>query len=347
VPSAGYPWQVVQTSWSGQQFELPAGDEPRIQVAAWVTQDAGRELARAAGQDLDALVESARSRDFRPVPLGITTSLRLENAIARSETANVVGVLPGSDPDLADTAVVYTAHHDHLGIGEPDGSGDRIHNGALDNASGTAQVLAIAEAFLALPTPPRRSVVFLFVAAEEQGLLGSEFYARHPTLPPGKIAANLNFDGANIWGRTADIAYIGYGKSSLDEVVEAAAALQGRTVKGDQFPDRGFFYRSDQFNLARIGVPAIYLDTGAEFTGKPAGWGKRQIEEWEATRYHQPGDELTGEWNFEGMVEDARLGFLAGLHIADSAEMPSWNPGDEFEAARKEALAAVGAAKKP
>ena len=342
TPSAGYPFQVVQTSWSGEQFELPAEGEPRVQVAAWTTEDAARALAKLGGKDLDQLREAARGRDFRPVPLGVTTSLDLANKISRVQTANVGGLLAGSDPELKDEVVVYTAHHDHLGIGEPNKAGDKIYNGALDNASGSSQVLAIAEAFKALPQAPRRSILFLFVAAEEQGLLGSEYYAKHPTFPPGKIAANLNFDGGNIWGRALEVAFIGYGKSSLDKVVERYAALQDRKVVGDQFPDRGFYYRSDQFNFAKIGVPAVFLDNGTLFRGKPPEWGKQQLEAYEATNYHQPSDELTPDWSFEGMVEDAWLGFFVGLDVAQSPELPAWNPGDEFEAARKAALGAAG-----
>jgi Zn-dependent M28 family amino/carboxypeptidase len=341
TPSAGYPWQVVQTSWTGPQFELPARDEARLQIAAWVTEDAARRVASLAGRDLDELVAAARARDFRPVALGVTTSLHLENSLETVEGANVGGLLPGSDPRLRDEVVVYTAHHDHLGLGQPDDTGDNIYNGARDNASGCAQVLAIAEAFTALPEPPPRSVLFLFVAAEEQGLLGSQYYAENPSFSPARIAANLNLDGGNIWGATRDVTYIGYGKSSLDRVFEAAAAWQGRTVKGDQFPDRGYFYRSDQFNFAKIGVPAIYIDNGTEFVDRPPGWGKQQIEAWEEIHYHQPSDEFSDDWDFAGIIEDARLMFAAGLMIASQEELPSWRPGDEFEAARREALAAL------
>jgi Zn-dependent M28 family amino/carboxypeptidase len=321
--------------------ELPAQGEPTVQVKAWLTQDASRELVSFAGEDLEQLIEAAKSKDFTPVPLGVTTSMKFKNTINRSSTANVYGVLKGSDPELSDEYVIYTAHHDHLGVGEPDAEGDKIYNGALDNASGVAQLLAIGKAFQALPTPPRRSVMLLFVAAEEQGLLGSKYYAEHPTVEPGKIAANLNFDGGNIWGRAKDVVYIGKGKSTLDEYVEAIAQLQGRTVTPDQFPDRGFFYRSDQFNFAKIGVPALYLDTGTDFVGKPAGWGREQHEAYEEKNYHQPSDEIDDSWNFDGMIEDAQLGFWVGLNVANADQVPSWVPGDEFEAARKEALAAV------
>ena len=341
TPSAGYPFQVVQTSWTGPQFEIPAGDEPRIQIPAWTSEEAMFRIFELAGRDLDELREAARSRDFEPVPLGVTTSLALTNEVHRVQTANVVATLAGRDPELAEEYIVYSAHHDHLGFGKANDEGDEIYNGALDNASGCAQVLAIARAFAALPDKPRRSIMLSFVAAEEQGLLGSAYFARNPPVPAGRMAANINYDGANIWGRNRDVTYIGYGKSSLDDVVEKYAAEQGRKVMPDQFPDRGFFYRSDQFNFAKIGVPAIYLDTGTDFIDRPAGWGKQQIEAWEAIDYHQPSDELLDSWNFEGMIEDSVLGFKMGLYLAEQDDLPTWNAGDEFEAARLEALAAL------
>src|SRR6266545_813473 len=338
TPSAGYPWQVVQSSWGGTQFELPAEGEPRIQVRSWVTEDAARLLAKLAGQDLDALVKSAHSRDFKPVPLGLTTSLAFPNKIERVKTGNVGGLLRGSDPKLKDEVVIYSAHHDHLGIGKPK-DGDNIYNGAMDNATGVAQVLAIAQAYKALPQPPRRSVLFLLVAGEEQGLLGSSYYSKHPTFAPGRIAANINFDGGNIFGRTLDLTYVGLGKSSLDKVVTAVAAQQGRTVVGDQFPDRGAFYRSDQFSFAKIGVPAFYLNSGTKVRGRPEDWGKQKLEEYVQKNYHQPSDQLTPDWNFDGMIEDARLAFFTGILLANDDKMPTWSPGDEFEAARKAAIA--------
>ena len=342
TPSAGYPYQVVQTSWGGEQFELPATGEPRVQVRAWVTEDAAKRLVALGGKTLEELVEAARKREFQPVPLGVTTSIDLKATIRQVQTANVLGRLPGRDPELADEVVLFTAHHDHLGVGDPDAEGDRIYNGALDNASGCAQVLAIAKAFRALPQPPRRSLLFAFVAAEEQGLLGSKYLAENPPVPPGKIAGLLNFDGGNIWGKTTDITFVGMEKSSLGPLVQRLAQEQGRTVEPDQFPDRGFFYRSDQFSLAKVGVPAIYLDTGTKFVGQPEGWGKEQIEKWEAENYHQPSDELTPEWNFDGLVQDAQLGFRAALHMTEANEMATWVPGDEFEAARREAIRVAG-----
>jgi Zn-dependent M28 family amino/carboxypeptidase len=346
--SAGYPFQVVQTSWTGEQFELPREDEPRIQVRGWLTHDASARLAELGGKKLDELVEAAKSRNFAPVPLGVRTSLSLANKIRRVQTANVVGKITGRDPQLSQQWVIFTAHHDHLGIGEPDATGDRIYNGARDNASGCAEILAIAKAFKALPEAPRRTVAIAFVAAEEQGLLGSKYLAEHPPVPAGRIAADINFDSANIWGKTKDVTYIGIEKSPLGEVVRRFAGEQGREVKGDQFPDKGFYYRSDQFSFAKVGVPAIYLEPGTDFEGRPEGWGKEQMEKNENESYHQPSDELQPDWNFDGAVQDSVLGFKAGLWIAEQDEMPTWTPGDEFEAARQQAIRyAVGAAAAP
>jgi Zn-dependent M28 family amino/carboxypeptidase len=341
TPSAGYPWQVVQTSWSGPQFELPAGAEPRVQVEAWVTEEAARRLLGGA-HDLDALIEQAKRREFRPMPLGVTTSIALTNTLTRTPSANVVGVLRGGDPTLAEQHVVYSAHYDHLGAGAPDETGDTIFNGARDNASGVGMLLAIGRAFAMLPERPRRSIMLLFPAAEEQGLIGSQYFAEHPPIPPGRMAANVNYDSGNIWGDTNDITFIGFGKSSLDAIALAVAEHQGRSVVGDQFPDRGYYYRSDQFNFAKIGVPAFYLRPGTDFVGRPAGWGAEQLERYEANDYHQRSDELTAEWSFTGMVEDARFGFHAGLIVANDDALPQWNAGNEFEAARRAALEAAG-----
>ncbi|MFW2405909.1 MAG: M28 family peptidase, partial [Gammaproteobacteria bacterium] len=271
TPSAGYPWQVVQTSWTGEYFRLPATGAPFLQIEAFVTEEAAAELVAMAGHDLATLVESAHSRDFEPVPLGVSTSLVLDLGITKTQTANVLGILPGGDPALADEVVVLTAHHDHLGIGVPDDSGDAIYNGARDNALGVSTVLNIAAAYAALPEAPRRSILVAMVGAEEQGMLGSQYYAQNPTVPPGRMAANMNYDGGNIWGRSPDVTYIGYGKSSLGEVTDLVAARQGRGVVPDQYPDRGYYYRSDQFNFAKIGVPATYFDRPRRIIGRPDG----------------------------------------------------------------------------
>jgi len=341
TPSAGYPFQVVQTSWTGEQFELPAGDEPRNQFNAWVTEDIARDLVAMAGMDLDELREAAFNRDFVPVPLGITTSIGMDVSLNRVQSANILGLIPGSDPEISDEVVIYTAHHDHLGIGTPNEEGDDIYNGALDNSTGVAQVMAIAKAIKALPEAPRRSVLVALVAAEEQGLLGSLYYANNPTFAPGKIAANLNYDGGNIWGHAHDVTFVGLGKSSIDNLVELIAGEQGRVVKPDQYADRGYYYRSDQFSFAKIGVPAMYLNTGTDFVDRPPEWGREQRNHFTNVNYHQPSDEYDPNWNLDGMVSDALLGYWTGLAIANTDEMPVWNEGDEFEAARLKALSDV------
>jgi len=346
TPSAGYKWQVVQSSWTGEQFSLPSEpDEAALPVKAWATEEACRRIVRLAGLDLDGLRAAAQKRDFRPVPLGVSVSLVLRNEVQKKQTANVIARLPGSDPVLAGEAVLYTAHHDHLGTrpGAQPGQ-DAIYNGALDNASGVAALLAIAEAMKALPERPRRSILFAAVAAEEQGLLGSRYLARNPPVAAGRLAADINIDGVNIWGPSQDVTVVGLGKSSLDDWIRALAAAQGREVVGDQFPDRGSFYRSDQISLARIGVPSAYLKAGIRTIGRPPAWGREQQEAYEAKDYHQPSDELRSDWNLEGAVEDARLLFYLGVKVANTTPLPAWRPGDEFEAARKKALAQLAAA---
>ncbi len=341
--SAGYRWQVVQSSWTGEQLSLPSTQDPTLRVKGWLTEEASRRLVRLSGHDLDGLIAQAETREFRPVPLGVRLSLALENEVSRRTSANVVGRLPGRDPALAKEAVLYTAHHDHLGVRKGATGQPAVYNGALDNASGVAAMLAIAEAFAALEERPRRSILFASVTAEESGLLGSELLANSPPVAPGRLTANINIDGTNIWGRTRDVAVIGLGKSSLDEWIRAIAGAQERVVVPESFPDRGAYYRSDHFSFARIGVPSVYIDAGTELRGRPAGWGRQQQEAWEAAHYHQPSDDLTNDWDLAGAVEDAQLLFLVGVKVADAPLAPTWRPGDEFEPARKKALAAIGA----
>ena len=361
TPSAGYGWQVVQTSWAGENFELPDEGSPRVQIKMWASEEFSKAVAALGGMDLDRLRASAQTRSFRPVPLGVKMSFALTNAIGRKESGNVVGVIPGGDPKLSKEAVIYTAHHDHFGIkagarrADPSAEAsssakasedrsakaDDIYNGAIDNASGVGAVLSVASAFAALSRPPRRSVYFAIVAGEEQGLLGSEYLAKHPPVPAGRIAADINIDEANWFGKTRDISMIGLGKSSLDQDVVALAKLQGRVVKPDEFPDKGRFYRSDQFNFAKIGVPAAYLKFGTDVVGKPEGYGKARLEAYEKNDYHQPTDELRDDYEFAGAAQDAQLAFFLGCRVANADGLPRWNRGDEFEAARTKALAAA------
>jgi len=341
APSAGYPFQVVQTSWTGEQMALDGVSAGRLPIEGWLSEQASRQLVQLAGKDLDQLRAAAESRDFQPVPLDTTVSISTTNHVRRRSTANVLGLLPGRDSQLNGQWVVVTAHHDHLGIAETrDKRGDNIYNGAVDNASGVAAMLSIARAMHDLPADrrPKRSVLFAAVGAEEQGLLGSKYLAANPPIPPGRLAAVINIDGANTLGPTKDVVVIGRGKSDLDEIVEKYALWQDRIVVGDQFPDRGYYYRSDQFSLAKIGVPGIYLHSGTRVVGKPEGWGEQRLREWTEKIYHQTSDEYDPNWNLEGAVQDARLLFNVTNEIANQPNLPAWTPGDEFEAARKAVL---------
>jgi Zn-dependent M28 family amino/carboxypeptidase len=339
--SAGYPWQVVRSSWTGGQYSVPTNDR-RVPLRGWVTEEACRKLVALAGRSLDDLVRSANSREFQPVPLGIGVSTAFASRIERTRTSNVLALLPGSDPKVSSEVVLYTAHHDHLGMRAGAAPGeDAIYNGAEDNASGVALMLNVARAYATLGKAPRRSILFAAVAAEEQGLLGSEYLARHPPVPLGRIAVDINIDGANVFGRTRDVTVIGLGKTDLDVTLRALAGAQGRVLRGDQLPDRGYFYRSDQFSFARVGVPSAYFESGLDYRGRPAGWGREKREAWEETRYHQPSDELTPDWDLSGAVEDARLQFALGYSVAQATTLPSWTKGDEFEAPRLRSLDAL------
>ncbi len=332
-PSAGYPFQVIQSDHGHERCELPGSRAPRLAIQAWCSDDAARAIAGLGGQDLDALRARAERRDFKPVDLGVTADLLMKNEVRRFSSANVVGALPGSDPALRDECVILTAHFDHLGIG-PDKGGDTIYNGALDNASGVAMVLGLARSFATAAERPRRTLLFAAVTGEESGLLGSRHLAENPPVPIRRIVANLNIDGANIWGPTSDITVIGLGKTSIDAHIEAAAKTLSRTVKPDQMPDKGFFYRSDQFSFARVGVPAVFFDNGLDFIGKPADFGRTAVDAWTKTHYHQPSDELTPAWDISGILDDLELIRRATRLLADADAPPSWAPDDEFEKLR-------------
>ncbi len=339
--SAGYPFQVVQTSWTGEQMALGGKQKGRLPMEGWLSSDAARRLVQHAGLDMELLRASAGRRDFRPISLGTTVSVALECRLRECTTGNVLGLLKGSDPELSKEWLVYTAHHDHLGRAEMrDERGDIIYNGAIDNASGVGVLLAIARAMTGLPKSerPKRSILFASVGAEEQGLLGSEYLAKNPPVPAGNLAAVINIDGINILGQTRDVVVIGRGKSDLDRIVERLASWQNRVVVGDPFPDRGYYYRSDQFSFAKVGVPGVYLHPGVHVVGKPDGWGKEQLRAWTENVYHQTCDEYSDDWELSGAIQDARLLFYVGLQVANQNELPAWIPGDEFEADRIEAL---------
>ncbi|HXC33880.1 MAG TPA: M20/M25/M40 family metallo-hydrolase [Verrucomicrobiae bacterium] len=342
---AGYPWEVLRNGYAGPQFDLSTPDKNMGQLAVegWITSDFAAKLFQAAGQDLNKLIAAAANRDFKPVPLGLRAKITLHNTLQTIDSHNMIAKLTGSDPDLKNTYVVYTAHWDHFGIG-PAVNGDNIYHGAVDNASGTAALLEIARAYKALRTPPRRSILFLAVTAEEQGLLGSQYYAEHPLYPLARTALDINMDGMNVLGRTHDIVQIGRGASTLDDVVDSVAATQGRVVKLDPEPEKGFYYRSDHFEFAKNGVPAFDPDPGVDYIGKPEGWGLEQRKIYTAERYHKPADKILPDWDMSGAAQDAQLYFLVGYRVANDSRMPEWKPGAEFKAIRDNSLKAAGVA---
>lgn len=335
---AGYPFAVVQGNLR-EKFDLvtPGKNMDRAAVEGWLTLDAAKKMFAFAGQDFDALKKQALTRAFKPVPLGVTASMAIRNTLRTVDSRNVVGKVEGSDPRLKDEYVVYTAHWDHLGIGAPV-KGDRIYNGALDNASGVAAVLEIARAFTQVKPPPKRSILFLLVTAEEQGLLGSQYYAINPLYPLNKTVAVINIDGVNQWGRTKDLTVVGMGASDLDDYLRAAAAEQGRTLTADPEPEKGFYYRSDHFNFAKEGVPALDPDSGTEFIGKDPAYAKKKRDEYTEIDYHAPSDQIKPDWDLSGAVEDARLLFAVGYRVANAEKIPEWKPGNEFKAKREESL---------
>lgn len=330
--SAGYPFQVIQASHGRENFWLPfAKDKPTLAVRSWCSELAAETMCKLGGHDLDELRARAEKGNQAPVPLGVTVNLAITNEVREMESANVIGVLPGTDPQLKHEHVVLTAHFDHLGIGKPR-RGDNIYNGAVDNASGCAGMLALARAAALLPER-RRSILFLAVTAEESGLLGSKYYAEHPTVNKKLLVANVNIDGLNVWGPTKDIEFVGYGKNSLSDLASKIAAARGREIRPDSQPDRGYFYRSDHFNFARIGVPAAYFKAGKEFLDQPAA-RKRMKASYIAVHYHQPTDQLAKWWNFEGAVADMQVLFQLLVQTANGDTAPTWTPGDEFEKLR-------------
>jgi Zn-dependent M28 family amino/carboxypeptidase len=336
---AGYPYEVVKGSWGQENFDIQSPDKnmKRVGVESWITLDRAKELFASAGQDFDALKKTAVTKDFKPVALNAKANFTVKNTLREVQSQNVVAKLEGSDPKLKDEYVVYTAHWDHLGRNDKL-QGDQIYNGALDNASGTAQLLELAEAFTRLPAPPKRSILFLAVTAEEKGLLGAKFYATNPLYPLGRTLANINVDGVNQWGRTKDIVIVGDGNSTLDDLTREVAALQGRTVKPDPEPEKGLYYRSDHFEFAKEGVPALYTDTGTEFVGKPPEYGKTKRDEYTNNDYHKPSDEVKPDWDLSGAVEDAQLILAIGHRVAQGDRFPEWKPGAEFKAKRDATL---------
>ncbi|WP_444896681.1 M28 family metallopeptidase [Microbulbifer sp. SSSA005] len=331
--AAGYPWEVVSGSWSGAQVSLEAENKniDRVAIEAWITNQAAKDLFQAAGLDLTEEMAAAKAPGFKPKSLELKASIELSNSLEKSNSRNVIAKLPGKK--YADETIVYTAHWDHLGVNKNASGEDHIFNGAVDNATGTAGLLALA-AQAAKEDQADRSLVFVAVTAEESGLLGSKYYAANPVDPLEKTVAGFNFDAMNVLGPTKDITVVGFGSSELENLLEAAAKKQGRYLAAEEHPERGYFYRSDHFSLAKEGVPMLYFDSGSENHEHGREWAQSKDKEYLSQHYHKPGDEYDPNWNLKGAAMNLQLGLQLGLKLANSRDWPNWYEGNEFRAIR-------------
>ncbi len=334
---AAYGWDVVRNGWTGPHFNLVTedGNASRCAVESWITLEAAQTIFKAAGKNYEEMKESAAKPGFKAVPLGLKASLSLENKIRNAVSRNVIGLLRGSE--RADEYIIYTAHWDHFGR-NPNSEGDQIFNGALDNATGTAALIELAEAFQQLGSPPQRSLLFLSVTAEEQGLLGSEYYATHPVYPLTKTAAVINMDALNIYGRMKDIRIVGYGQSELDDYVKAYAEEMGRIVLPDPTPEKGSFFRSDHFPFAKQGVPALSAGSGVQHVEKGEEWGLAQREKYIREKYHKPSDEFDATWDLSGILDELHMYFMLGYRLSMESTFPNWKEGSEFKLKRDTAM---------
>jgi len=337
---AGYGFDVVQSSWGGENLFLSA-DQNRCDVEGWLTHESAQKLFSLAGKNFAALKEAAQTPEFKPVELGVKTTIGVKNKLHKFITANVVAKIEGSDPKLKDEAIIYCAHWDHFGkVVDDKGNVIGIYSGAADNASGVATVLEVARAFSALPEPPKRTVYFLFTTLEESGLLGARFYVQNPAVPLEKTLAIINFDSLNMWGRTRKFVSIAQGHSSLDEVLARHAAAQSREIVSDSVPEKGYFFRSDHLEFLRKGVPALFaLDPGTDYIGKPANFAREKREYYLKNDYHKFSDKVKPDWDLSGLVDDAQLMFLVGLEIANGDRYPEWNSNSEFRVERGSVVA--------
>jgi Zn-dependent M28 family amino/carboxypeptidase len=330
---ASYPWEVVRNSNSGEKSYLKLDGSPKLKVAAWIHLDAAKELASMSGMDIDKLMADARSRDFRPVSLPVKLQAHMVNKVRPFESNNVIAMLPGSDAKLKSEAVMYSAHYDHLGI-RPEMPGDNIYNGADDNATGCGILLEMAHAYATAALKPRRSILFASVTAEEQGLLGSEYLGKHPPVPAGKIALDLNYDDIPPIGSPEEVEVSGSERTTFYPTVQALAQEFRLTIRPDSHPEAGHYYRSDHFSLARVGIPAFSVSEGVKYKGHDAAWGMQQANEYTEKHYHQPSDEYHPDSDFTGDAVMARFGFALGWEAASTPKLVGWQKGDEFEPAR-------------
>jgi Zn-dependent M28 family amino/carboxypeptidase len=335
---ASYPWSVVSSSNTGARLYLQQSNKhmDRCKVEGWMTVDAAKKIFAQAGitGDFRAM---ARKKDFKAIPLNMNVNLTIHNKLKYSLSHNVIGVLKGST--APNEYIIYTAHWDHFGIGKPDAKGDSIFNGAVDNADGSATLISMAKAFTAAKEKPKRSIIFLAVTAEEQGLLGSEYYATHPVYPLNKTVANINMDALGNYGETKDISITGKGQNDLEDYIEKYAKEDGLTVVGDSKPGAGGYYRSDHFNFAKVGVPALDMNNGIVSATHEAGWAKKQQDDYTANTYHQPSDNYRPDMDASGMAQIANLLYRLGADLANESTFPGWKPGSEFKAIRDKTMA--------
>ncbi|MEY2494394.1 MAG: hypothetical protein QOJ45_886 [Verrucomicrobiota bacterium] len=338
VPAA-YPYSVVQTSWAKENFEIDAPDKNMnaVQIRSWITLDVAKKLLADSGQDFDALKKAALTKEFRPVAIGAKANFDVKQTVRSFKSRNVVGKIEGSDQKLKDEWIIYSAHWDHLGRHE-ELKGDQIFNGAVDNATGVAGLIELATGYMKLKPPAKRSVLFVATTAEEAGLLGAKFYAEHPLYPIEKTLADINMDGLSVWGKTRDIEDISFGNSDLDDMLAAATVLHGRVMNPNSQPEKGSFYRADQFEFSKVGLPSLYTGAGKDVIGKPPEFGQQKKDEFIAKHYHQPSDQVDPAWDVSGGAEDLQLLFEVGYQVANGEKFPEWKPGTEFKAKRDEMI---------
>jgi Zn-dependent M28 family amino/carboxypeptidase len=331
---AAYPWQVVRTSWSKENFELDSPDKNMGAVSArsWITLDVAKKLLADCGQDFDALKKSAITKEFKPVALNAKANIEIKQALRSFKSHNVIGKFEGADPNLKDEYIIYTAHWDHLGK-HPELQGDQIFNGAVDNASGDAAVIALASAFPKADPAPRRSILFMCTTAEEAGLLGAKWYAEHPLYPLAKTLADINIDSMNVWGKARDVEDTSFGFSDMDDMLAAAAKRQGRIAIPNARPEKGSIYRADNFEFSKVGVPSLYIGKGEHLMSRPPN-GALRSDEFDSKDYHQPSDDVKPDWDLNGAVQDVDLLFEVGYQVANADKFPEWKPGVEFKAKR-------------
>jgi Zn-dependent M28 family amino/carboxypeptidase len=330
TPTASYGWEVVRSSWGRENAYVKLGaNEKALAIQGWVTKEAGDKLLALANHTTDELLAAADKPTFKPIPLGIRIRGNLPTKIREIESRNVAAIIPGSDPKLKDETVIYSAHWDHLGVGDPV-NGDKIYNGAIDNGTGCAILLEMARVWGSLPQKPKRSALFLAVTAEEDGLRGSEYYATHPLIPPSKTSIALNYDALYPFGKVKDLVLTGSERTNARPLAEALMKRLGLTITPDAHPEAGHYFRSDHFSFAKVGIPSFSIDTGTEYAGKSEGYGKQRTEEYNDKNYHQPSDEFHADWDFTALQQAAQFGLLLGVDIANQPKLVDWRPGEQF-----------------